>query len=109
MAVLLNSKILISTDVIVSSLSKRSGSREAHVDICSVYDAIEAGAYPKWKFGVQVIPEEREHEFDFDLLDSTKLVPEDLIPVQYIGTLELNRNTDNYFAETEQVNQDLYF
>jgi hypothetical protein len=83
----------------------------------SVYDAIEAGAFPKWKFGVQVIPEEREHEFDFgtynfpvslggglliilavDLLDSTKIVPEDIIPVQYIGTLELNRNTDNYFA-----------
>ncbi|KAJ9105362.1 hypothetical protein QFC21_001731 [Naganishia friedmannii] len=68
-----------------------------------LYDAIEAGAFPKWKFGVQVIPEEREHEFDFDLLDSTKLIPEELIPVQYIGTLELNRNTDNYFAETEQV------
>ncbi|KAJ9120744.1 hypothetical protein QFC22_002675 [Naganishia vaughanmartiniae] len=69
----------------------------------SFYDAIEAGAFPKWKFGVQVIPEEREHEFDFDLLDSTKLIPEELVPVQYIGTLELNRNTDNYFAETEQV------
>ncbi|KAJ9107044.1 hypothetical protein QFC19_002913 [Naganishia cerealis] len=70
-----------------------------------LYDAIEAGAYPKWKFGVQVVPEEREHEFDFDLLDSTKIIPEDIIPVQYIGTLELNRNTDNYFAETEQDTQ----
>ena len=57
-----------------------------------LYDAIEAGAYPKWELGVQLVSEEDEHKFDFDLLDSTKLIPEDLVPVQNIGTLTLNRN-----------------
>lgn len=66
-------------------------------------EAIEAGAYPKWKFGIQVIPESREHDFDFDILDATKIWPEDLVPVRYIGELELNRNVDEYFTQTEQV------
>jgi catalase len=61
------------------------------------------GAYPEWELGVQVVEEADEHTFDFDLLDSTKLIPEDLVPVQAIGKLVLNRNVDNYFAETEQV------
>ncbi|KZT53024.1 catalase 1 [Calocera cornea HHB12733] len=68
-----------------------------------LYDAIEAGNYPEWEFGVQVVPEENEHDFDFDLLDATKLIPEDLVPVKYIGTLTLNRNVTEYFPETEQV------
>ena len=50
-----------------------------------------------------MIPEEDEHKFDFDLLDSTKLVPEELVPVKIVGKMVLNRNPDNYFAETEQV------
>ncbi|KAF4967905.1 hypothetical protein FZEAL_10464 [Fusarium zealandicum] len=66
-------------------------------------EAIENGAFPKWKFGIQVLPESREHEFDFDILDATKVWPEDLIPVRYIGELELNRNVDEYFTQTEQV------
>ncbi|KAL8297339.1 hypothetical protein RB600_002369 [Gaeumannomyces tritici] len=66
-------------------------------------EAIANGAFPKWKFGVQVLPESREHDFDFDILDATKVWPEDLIPVDYIGTLELNRNIDEFFPETEQV------
>lgn len=68
-----------------------------------LYEAIESGCFPKWKFGVQVLPESREHEFDFDILDATKVWPEDLIPVRYIGELELNRNVDEYFTQTEQV------
>ncbi|KAI5855069.1 catalase [Durotheca rogersii] len=68
-----------------------------------LYEAIENGAYPKWKFGVQLIPESKEHDFDFDILDATKLWPEDLVPVRYIGELELNRNVDEYFTQTEQV------
>ncbi len=68
-----------------------------------LFDAIDNGAYPEWEFGVQLIAEEDEHKFDFDLLDSTKLVPEELVPVKIIGKMVLNRNTDNYFAETEQV------
>ncbi|KAF5005988.1 hypothetical protein FDECE_7614 [Fusarium decemcellulare] len=66
-------------------------------------EAIDNGAYPKWKFGIQVIPEAKEHDFDFDILDATKVWPEDLVPVRYIGELELNRNVDEYFTQTEQV------
>ncbi|ORY25845.1 catalase-like domain-containing protein [Naematelia encephala] len=68
-----------------------------------LWDAIEAGAYPKWELGVQLIPEEDEHKFDFDLLDATKLIPEELVPVQNIGTLTLNRNPVDYFTEVEEV------
>ncbi len=68
-----------------------------------LFDAIEAGAFPEWEFGIQVIDEKDEHKFPFDLLDPTKLIPEELVPVQRIGKMTLNRNPDNYFAETEQV------
>ncbi len=68
-----------------------------------LYDAIEAGAYPEWELGLQIIPEKDEHKFEFDLLDPTKLVPEELVPVERVGKLVLNRNPDNFFAETEQV------
>jgi catalase len=68
-----------------------------------LWDAIESGAFPEWEFGVQIIPEEDEFKFEFDLLDPTKLVPEELVPVQRIGKLTLNRNPDNFFAETEQI------
>lgn len=68
-----------------------------------IYEAIEAGSYPKWRFGIQIIPEGKEHEFDFDILDATKIWPEDLVPTQYIGEFVLNRNVDEFFTETEQV------
>jgi catalase len=68
-----------------------------------LWDSIEQGNYPEYELGVQVIEESREHEFDFDLLDATKLVPEELVPVERVGRLVLNRNPDNFFAETEQV------
>jgi catalase len=68
-----------------------------------LWESIENGAYPEWELGVQLIPEKDEHKYEFDLLDPTKLVPEELVPVQRIGKLTLNRNPDNFFAETEQV------
>ncbi|MBL7712862.1 MAG: catalase [Chitinophagaceae bacterium] len=68
-----------------------------------LWDAIESGNFPEWELGIQVIPEADEHKYDFDLLDPTKIVPEELVPVQRIGRLTLNRNPDNFFAETEQV------
>ncbi|MCY7388822.1 MAG: catalase [Burkholderiales bacterium] len=68
-----------------------------------LWEAIDKGQYPEWEFGVQIVPEADEHKFDFDLLDATKLIPESLVPVKLIGKLTLNRNTDNYFAETEQI------
>lgn len=68
-----------------------------------LWDAIEAGAFPEWELGVQIVAEEDEFKFGFDLLDPTKLIPEELVPVQRIGKMTLNRNPDNFFAETEQV------
>ncbi|CAM2146557.1 catalase HPII [Pararobbsia alpina] len=68
-----------------------------------LWEAIERGDYPEFELGVQIIEESDEHAFDFDLLDPTKLVPEELVPVKIIGKLTLNRNPDNFFAETEQV------
>ena len=68
-----------------------------------LWEAIESGNFPEYEFGVQIVDEKDEHKFDFDLLDPTKLIPEELVPVQRIGKLTLNRNPDNFFAETEQV------
>lgn len=68
-----------------------------------LWDAIEKGAFPEWELGIQVVPEADEHKFEFDLLDPTKIIPEEIVPVQRIGRLTLNRNPDNFFAETEQV------
>src|SRR6187431_742487 len=68
-----------------------------------LWEAIESGNFPEWEFGIQVVPEADEHKYEFDLLDPTKIIPEELVPVQRIGKLTLNRNPDNFFAETEQV------
>jgi catalase len=68
-----------------------------------LWEAIEAGAYPEWEFGVQIFTEEQAEKFSFDVLDATKLIPEELVPVRRIGKMVLNRNPDNFFAETEQV------
>ena len=68
-----------------------------------LWEAIENGDYPEWELGVQIVEEKDEHKFAFDLLDPTKLIPEEIVPVRRIGKLTLNRNPDNFFAETEQV------
>lgn len=68
-----------------------------------LYEAIEQGVYPEWELGVQIVEEQDEMKFDFDLLDPTKIIPEELVPVTPIGRFVLNRNVDNFFAETEQV------
>jgi catalase len=68
-----------------------------------LWEAIEAGAYPEWELGLQVFSEEQAASFPFDVLDATKIVPEELVPVRVVGKMTLNRNPDNFFAETEQV------
>jgi catalase len=68
-----------------------------------LWDAIEAGDFPEWELGVQLVPETDEFNFQFDLLDATKIIPEEQVPVQPVGKMVLNRNPDNFFAETEQV------
>src|SRR5690625_4045759 len=69
-------------------------------------EAIEAGAFPQYELGVQLIPESDEFKYDFDLLDDTKYWPEELVPVQTVGTMTLNRLVDNAFAEEEQSSFD---
>ncbi len=64
-----------------------------------LWESIESGMYPEYELGVQIIPEKDEHSFDFDLLDPTKLIPEELVPVQRIGKLTLNRNPDNFLRK----------
>ena len=68
-----------------------------------LWDAIDAGDFPEWELGVQLFDDEFADAFDFDVLDATKLIPEELVPVAPIGRLVLDRTVDNFFAETEQV------
>jgi catalase len=68
-----------------------------------LWESIERGNFPEWELGVQIVEEKDENKFDFDLLDPTKIIPEELVPVKLIGKMVLNRNTDNFFAETEQA------
>jgi catalase len=68
-----------------------------------LYESIATGNCPQWELGVQLFTQEQADRFPFDHLDATKLIPEELVPVQMIGTMVLNRNPDNFFAETEQV------
>jgi catalase len=68
-----------------------------------LWEAIEAGAYPEYELGLQIFTEEQAEGFTFDVLDATKIVPEELVPIVPVGRLVLNRNPDNFFAETEQV------
>jgi catalase len=69
----------------------------------SLWEAIEDGNYPEYELGVQMIEEKDEFAFDFDILDATKIWPEEQVPVKIIGRLVLDRNPDNFFAETEQI------
>lgn len=66
-------------------------------------EAIENGAPPKWTMAIQVIPEADEHKFDFDILDATKIWPEELVPLIPVGEMVLNKTVDEFFTQTEQV------
>lgn len=68
-----------------------------------LYESIEKGDYPAWELGLQIIRPEQEFDFDFDILDPTKIWPEDQVPVEIVGKMTLNRNVSNVFDETEQA------
>jgi len=68
-----------------------------------LFEAIESGNFPEWEFGVQLLTQEEADELPFDILDATKVIPEELVPIKIVGRLVLNRNPDNFFAETEQA------
>jgi catalase len=68
-----------------------------------LWEAIEAGAFPEWELSFQMFSEKQAESFSFDVLDATKLIPEELVPLTPVGKMVLDRNPDNFFAETEQV------
>jgi catalase len=68
-----------------------------------LFEAIDAGDFPEWEFGVQLLSQEDADALPFDILDATKLIPEELFPIQVVGRMVLDRNPDNFFAETEQA------
>jgi catalase len=68
-----------------------------------LWEAIESGAFPEWELSFQLFSEKQAEAFSFDVLDATKIVPEELVPLTPVGKMVLNRNPDNFFAETEQV------
>ncbi len=68
-----------------------------------LYEAIDAGAFPEWEFGIQTFDQEFADSLPYDVLDATKIIPEEVLPVRIVGRMVLDRNVDNFFAETEQV------
>ena len=68
-----------------------------------LWEAIEGGDFPEWELQVQLFSEEDAEQWSFDVLDPTKIVPEELVPLRTVGRMVLNRNPDNFFAETEQI------
>ena len=96
-------KPLLGVHSLVWDEAQQIAGKDADFNRRDLWEAIEAGDCPEWEFGIQIISQEDEFKFDFDVLDPTKLWPEELVPVQRIGKLVLNRNPDNFFAETEQV------
>ncbi|WP_199192135.1 catalase [Chlorogloea sp. CCALA 695] len=83
--------------------AQKIGGKDPDFNRRDLWSSIEKGNFPEYELRVQIIAEEDEHKFDFDILDPTKLIPKELVPVRPIGKMVLNRNPDNFFAETEQV------
>ena len=68
-----------------------------------LWEAIDGGDFPEWELGLQIFDQETADRFEFDVLDATKIIPEEFVPLQMVGKMVLDRNPDNFFAETEQV------
>ncbi|MCZ2260518.1 catalase [Sporosarcina sp. G11-34] len=83
--------------------AQKISGKDADYQRRDLWESIEIGHFVEYEFGVQMIEEEDEFKFDFDVLDATKIWPEEIVPVKIIGKMTLNRNVDNVFAETEQV------
>ncbi|MCU7373761.1 catalase [Paucibacter sp. O1-1] len=96
-------KPLLGTHSLVWDEAVKIAGADADFHRRDLWEAIESGEYPEWELGLQLFSEEQAEAFSFDVLDATKLIPEELVPVRPVGRLVLNRNPDNFFAETEQV------
>ena len=96
-------KPLLGTHSLVWDEAVKIAGADADFHRRDLWEAIESGNYPEWEMGLQTFTEEQANAFSFDVLDATKLIPEELVPVVPVGRMILNRNPDNFFAETEQV------
>jgi catalase len=96
-------KPVLGTHSLVWDETQKIAGKDPDFNRRDLWEAIQTGNYPEWELGVQLVPEADEHRFDFDLLDATKIIPEEQVPVRPVGRLVLDRNPDNFFAETEQV------
>ncbi|MFD0775077.1 catalase, partial [Streptomonospora algeriensis] len=94
---------LLGTHSLVWDETQKIGGKDPDFNRRDLWDAIESGQFPEYELGVQLVPESQEFDFDFDLLDPTKIIPEEVVPVTPVGKLVLDRNPDNFFAETEQI------
>jgi len=83
--------------------AQKLAGKDADFNRRQLWESIEAGNYPEYELGVQLFDDAQADAFDFDVLDPTKLIPEELVPVQLVGKMVLDRNPDNFFAETEQI------
>src|SRR5699024_7727131 len=90
-------KHVLGTHALLQDEAQKIGGIDPDFHRRDLRDAIDKGAYPEYELGVQLITMEYEFEYDFDVLDPSKFWPEELVPVQLIGKLTLNRNVDNYF------------
>ncbi|MFY8103178.1 MAG: catalase [Ramlibacter sp.] len=93
----------LGTHALVADEARRIAGADPDFLRRDLWDAIAQGHFPEWELGLQLVEEGRAHELGIDLLDPTKLLPEERVPVQPVGKLVLHRNPDNFFAETEQV------
>ncbi|WP_395821804.1 catalase [Archangium minus] len=96
-------KPLLGVHSLVWDESQKLAGKDPDYHRRDLWEAIEAGDYPEYELGVQIIEEADVEKLGIELLDPTKIVPEELVPVRRIGKLTLNRNPTNFFAETEQV------
>ncbi|MFA9445560.1 catalase [Egicoccus sp. AB-alg6-2] len=94
---------LLGTHSLVWDETQKIAGKDPDFNRRDLWEAIEQGNHPVWELAVQLVPQADEHAFDFDLLDPTKIIPEEEVPLRPIGKMTLNRNPDNFFAETEQV------
>lgn len=96
-------KPMLGVHSLVWDEAQKLAGKDPDVHRRDLYDAINMGDYPEFELGIQLLDEENEFKFDFDILDPTKIWPEEMVPVKKIGKMTLNRNVENFFAETEQV------
>lgn len=94
---------LLGTQSVVWDEATKINGKDPDFHRRDLWEAIERGDFPEYELGLQVIDEETAAQLDFDLLDPTKIVPEEIVPLRLVGKMVLNRNPDNFFAETEQV------